>query len=179
MGALLKLSHAVDRLSAGFGWLATVFVLLAVLISAANATVRYLFSYSSNGFLEIQWYLFGALFMLGAAHTLRLNQHVRVDILYGMFSARTKLWVDALGFALLFLPVTVTLLVLTSRFFWLSFLQNEASGNAGGLVLWPAKLMLPLGFFLLTLQGVSELIKRLGALAGDVAVDTRYEKPLQ
>jgi TRAP-type mannitol/chloroaromatic compound transport system permease small subunit len=179
MRALLSVSRAIDRLSAGAGVIADWLVLLAVLISAGNATIRYLFNYSSNGWLEIQWYMFGALVFLGASHTLKMNEHVRVDLVYSSVSDRARLWIDTIGFAVVFLPVVATLTLLSTPFFLNSFRQGEVSNNAGGLILWPIKLMLPLGFLLLLLQGVSELVKRVGALRGEVAIDAKYEKPLQ
>ena len=179
MRGLLAFSGAIDRASATAGRLAEWFVLGACLISAGNAAVRYLFSYSSNAFLEIQWYLFGALVFLGAAHTLRVNEHVRVDLVYASVSERARLWIDALGLVIFLIPVCAFLTYLCIPFFARSFQLGEYSNNAGGLILWPIKLVLPLGFALLTLQGISELIKRLAALRGDLTLDTHYEKPLQ
>ena len=179
MRALLSASRAIDRLSAGAAFLADWLVLAAVLISAGNATIRYLFNMSSNGWLEIQWYMFGALVFLGASHTLKMNEHVRVDLVYSAVSDRARLWIDTIGFAVVFLPVVATLTLLSTPFFLNSWRQAEVSNNAGGLILWPIKLVLPLGFLLLLLQGVSELVKRIGALRGEVAIDAKYEKPLQ
>lgn len=175
----LVFSRAVDAVTAGFGRVADWLVLFAVLISAGNAVIRYLFSYSSNAFLEIQWYMFGAIVLLGAAHTLRKNEHVRVDLVYSSVSDRARLWIDALGFALILLPVTAYLTYVCWPYFAQSLRQLETSPNAGGLILWPVKLVLPLGFALLFLQGVSELLKRVAALRGAVVLDTAYEKPLQ
>lgn len=179
MRALLNASSAIDRLSGAAAVVANWLVLLAVLISAGNAMVRYLFNVSSNGWLEIQWYMFGALVFFGASHTLHKNEHVRVDLIYSSVSDRARLWIDALGFALVFLPVLFALTALSVPFFVKSWQQGEVSNNAGGLILWPIKLVLPVGFALLLLQGVSELIKRVGALRGLVAVEAKYEKPLQ
>ena len=179
MTTLLVFSRLIDAASKTAGWIAEWLVLAACLISAGNASVRYLFSYSSNGLLEIQWYLFGALVFLGAAHTLRVNEHVRVDLIYSSVSDRARLWIDAIGFLVFLIPIGVYLTYLSIPFFARSFQIGEVSNNAGGLILWPIKLVLPLGFALLTLQGVSELIKRLAALHGDIALDTHYEKPLQ
>lgn len=179
MATLLAISRFIDGASQIAGRIAEWLVLGACLVSAGNATVRYLFGYSSNGLLEIQWYLFGALVLLGAAHTLRVNEHVRVDLVYASVSDRTRLWIDAIGFLVFLIPVGVYLTYLCIPFFVRSFQIGEFSNNAGGLILWPIKLVLPLGFALLTLQGVSELIKRLAALHGDLALDTHYEKPLQ
>lgn len=154
-------------------------VLAAVLISAANATVRYTVSYSSNAFLEIQWYLFGALVLLGAAHTLRMNGHVRVDIIYNSVSERSRLWIDIIGFSVFLIPVGVYLTALCWPFFAESFFRGERSSNSGGLILWPVKLLLPLGFALLTVQAISELIKRIAAIGGWIEADTLYEKSPQ
>lgn len=179
MGALLAFSRAVDRMSAGIAVIANWMVLLAVLISAGNATVRYLFNSSSNAWLEIQWYLFGGMVFLGTAHTLRLNEHVRVDVLYSAVSNRARLWIDTVGFLVFLLPICAYLTYLSFSFFWTSFVSQEVSMNAGGLILWPAKGLLPLGFALLFLQGLSELIKRVAALGGFIELDVHYEKPVQ
>jgi TRAP-type mannitol/chloroaromatic compound transport system permease small subunit len=179
MQALLAFSRLIDAVSNTAGRLAEWLVLGACLVSAGNASVRYLFGYSSNGLLEIQWYMFGALVFLGASHTLRVNEHVRVDLVYSWVSDRARLWIDAIGFTVFLIPVGAYLTYLSIPFFVRSFQLGEYSNNAGGLILWPIKLVLPLGFALLTLQGTSELIKRLAALRGDLALDTHYEKPLQ
>ena len=176
---IIKITKAVDWLSDVFGFIAKWFVLLACLVSAGNATIRYLLNYSSNGWLEIQWYMFGGIVFLGAAQTLRLNEHVRVDLLYSNVSDRTRLWIDIVGFMIFLLPVMTYLIYLTMPFFLNSFRLQEISSNAGGLILWPVKLVLPLGFILLWLQGLAELIKRIAGLAGVVEVDTHYEAPLQ
>jgi TRAP-type mannitol/chloroaromatic compound transport system permease small subunit len=177
--ALLVASRAIDRISRLAGLVAEWLVLAACLISAGNAIVRYLFSYSSNGLLEIQWYLFGALVFLGASYTLRENGHVRVDLVYSSVSERARLWIDAIGFAVFLIPVCLAMTYLCAPFFVRSWQIGEMSNNAGGLILWPIKLMLPVGFAMLTLQGVSELIKRIAALNDDVTLDTHYEQPLQ
>ena len=178
MHLLLRFSKLVDRFNDGFGWIADWMVLLSCLISAGNASVRYLLDTSSNGWLEIQWYMFSAIFLFGASQTLRMNEHVRVDIFYGMAPARARLWIDALGILLFMLPATVLLMYMSWPFFVASW-PNEGSPNAGGLIRWPVKLLMPVGFFLLTCQGISELIKRVAALAGYIDLDTHYEKPLQ
>lgn len=176
---VLKLLRTVDALSDIFGFIAKWLVLLACLVSAGNATIRYLFNYSSNGWLEIQWYMFGGIVFLGAAQTLRLNEHVRVDLLYSWVSDRTRLLIDIFGLAVFLMPAMTYLLYLTTPFFLQSWRLQEVSSNAGGLILWPVKLVLPLGFALLWLQGLAELIKRIAGLAGVVKVDTHYEAPLQ
>jgi TRAP-type mannitol/chloroaromatic compound transport system permease small subunit len=179
MQGLLSISRAIDAVNEKFGRLADWCVLIACVISAGNASVRYLFRMSSNSMLEIQWYLFGVMVLLGASYTLKMNEHVRVDLVYGSLSDRGRLWVDAIGFAFFLLPVTLYMTYLSWPFFWISFQQWEGSQNAGGLLVWPIKIVLPLGFFLLTLQGISELIKRVAALHGDIAFEAKYEKPLQ
>ncbi len=179
MQFLLSVSRAVDGLSDIAGYVAKWLVLFACLVSAGNATVRYLFSYSSNGWLEIQWYMFGGIVLLGAAQTLRLNEHVRVDLLYSTVSERSKLWIDVFGLCCFLLPITAYFVYLTWPFFLNSYLSQEYSNNAGGLILWPAKAVLPLGFALVFLQGVSELIKRVAALNGAASVNSHYEAPLQ
>lgn len=179
MGGLLAFSRVVDGLNERFGRIADYCVLFACLVSAGNATVRYLFSYSTNGLLEVQWYLFGAVVLLGAPYTLKRNEHVRVDLVYMSVSPRVRLWIDTLGFALILIPAGLYLAWLSFPFFWQSFVSDEVSQNAGGLILWPAKLLLPLGFALLTIQGLSELIKRVAALSGAIEIATDYEKPHQ
>lgn len=176
---IVKITRVIDGISDLAGYVAKWLVLLACLVSAGNAIVRYLISYSSNGLLEIQWYMFGGIVLLGAAQTLRLNEHVRVDLLYSNVSDRTRLWIDILGFTAFLLPVMAYLTYLTWPFFFNSFRSGEVSMNAGGLILWPAKGLLPLGFALLFLQGLAELAKRIAALAGAIRLDTHYEAPLQ
>jgi TRAP-type mannitol/chloroaromatic compound transport system permease small subunit len=179
MTALLHLSRAIDAVSQKLSVVADWLVLLACVVSAGNAAIRYLFSYSSNGRIEIQWYMFGALVFLGASHTLRMNEHVRVDVVYSAIPERAQLWIDIAGFIIFFLPVTTFLTLITLPFFINSYWQGDVSNNVGGLILWPIKSVLPLGFFMLTLQGVSELIKRVAVLKGLLRMDLHYEKPLQ
>jgi TRAP-type mannitol/chloroaromatic compound transport system permease small subunit len=179
MPAFLTVSRLIDSISQFVGRLAEYMVLFCCLISAANALIRYSFNYSSNGWLEIQWYLFAFVVLLGAAHTLRMNEHVRVDLIYGAVSDRAKLWIDTIGLVLFLIPACIFLTWLCWPFFWVSFQQQEISANAGGLIRWPVKLILVLGFGLLTLQGISELIKRIAGLTGHIRIDTKYEKPLQ
>ncbi|PPJ45542.1 sugar transporter [Rhizobium sp. KAs_5_22] len=179
MGMFLAFSRLIDAISQFVGKVAEFLVLLCCLISAGNAIIRYMFNYSSNGWLEIQWYLFAFVVVLGASHTLRNNEHVRVDLFYGSASERGKLWIDVFGLVLLLIPACIYLTWLCWPFFLLSYQQGEISSNAGGLIRWPVKLMLVTGFGLLTLQGISELIKRVSALTGRIEIDTKYEKPLQ
>ena len=179
MEAFRLFSRSVDRLSGWAGAVASVLVLAACLVSAGNASIRYAFSYSSNGWLEIQWYMFGGLVFLGAAHTLRMNEHVRVDLLFSSLSERGQTWIDVIGFTLFFLPVTAYLTWMSFPFFYQSFRSGEVSNSAGGLILWPAKMLVPFGFGLLFLQGLSELIKRILVLQGEMQLEVKYEKPLQ
>jgi TRAP-type mannitol/chloroaromatic compound transport system permease small subunit len=176
---LLGLSRAIDALNEKFGWIADWLVLLSCLISAANAFSRYAFAISSNAWLEIQWYMFGALVMLGASYTLKRNEHVRVDILYANVSTRTQIKIDIFGCILFLLPATIIMAYLSWPVFHNSWAQGEVSANAGGLIRWPIKIFLPIGFALLTLQGISELIKRIAMLTGHMQADLHYERPLQ
>ena len=180
MTGLLRFAAAVDAVSAFFGRIAAWLVLIACLISAGNALSRYLFSLSSNAWLEIQWQLFAGIFLLGAAEVLRLNEHVRVDLLYGSAPPRRKLWIDVIGIPLFLFPPMAVMAWFAGEFFLTSFHSGEHSSNAGGLVLWPVKFLLPFGLMLVLLQGLAELIKRIAALREhreDMIVE--YERPLQ
>jgi TRAP-type mannitol/chloroaromatic compound transport system permease small subunit len=176
---LLTISRGIDWLNAQFGVVANWLVLLACLISAGNAASRYLFSQSSNGWLEIQWYMFAGMVLLGAPYALKMNEHVRVDLVYGMMSERTQIWIDILGGFLFLLPICVILTYFTWPWFVESWRIGEVSSNAGGLIRWPVKLMLPVGFVLMALQGISEIIKRVAALEHVIDIEFKYEKPLQ
>jgi TRAP-type mannitol/chloroaromatic compound transport system permease small subunit len=182
MGPLLAFSRGVDRLNYHVGNIAAWAVLLSCAISAGNAFVRYGLSTSSNAWLEVQWYLFAATVMLGGAYTLFKNEHVRVDLLYAIYKPRTRLWVDVFGFVVFMLPGVILLAWMTWPFFLDSFYRNEGSPNAGGLLRWPAKILMPVGFALLALQGISELIKRIALLRGiDLSGDqvAEYVRPEQ
>lgn len=179
MQALLTLSGVIDAISKKLGQVSDYLVLLCALISAGNAIVRYFFSYSSNGWLEIQWYMFAGMVLLGASYTLKMNEHVRVDLVYGWVSDRTRLWIDIIGIIFFLLPVTLYFTFASWPFFYRSYLGGEMSPNASGLIRWPVKLLLVVGFGFLFLQGISELIKRIAALLGVTKLDTHYEKPLQ
>jgi TRAP-type mannitol/chloroaromatic compound transport system permease small subunit len=176
---LLKLSRGIDWMNSRFGVIATWLVLIACLVSAGNATSRYLFSESSNGWLEAQWYMFAAMVLLGAPYTLRMNEHVRVDLIYGSLSEETRLWIDIIGGLFFLIPICAILIYFTWDWFVESWNIHEMSPNAGGLVRWPVKLLLPVGFALMILQGISEIIKRAAALLGVIDDDFVYEKPLQ
>jgi TRAP-type mannitol/chloroaromatic compound transport system permease small subunit len=163
---LLKLSQLIDWLTERVGKGAFWLVLIMTLISAANAVVRFAFNYSSNGLLEIQWYLFAAVFLLCSPYTLQKNEHVRIDVLSGKLSPRGLAVIDIIGTLFFLLPMVVLVLWLSIPLVAESYKINEHSANAGGLLRWPVKILLPLGFSLLALQGISELIKRIAFLAG-------------
>ena len=179
MNVLLKFSSLIDALNEKIGLAANWLVLCACVISAGNALMRYSFSLSSNAWLEIQWYLFAGIVMLGAANTLRINGHVRVDVLYSHYGERARLWLDLLGGILFLLPMAAIIGWLSWPLFMNSYAVGEISGNAGGLLRWPMKILIPLGFLLLALQGVSEIIKRAAALTGHAKLDASYERPPQ
>jgi TRAP-type mannitol/chloroaromatic compound transport system permease small subunit len=176
---LLRLSRGIDWMNAQFGIIATWLVLIACLVSAGNAASRYLFIESSNGWLEAQWYMFAAIVLLGAPYTLRMNEHVRVDLIYSSASERTRIWIDIIGGLLFLIPICAILIYFTWPWFVQSWKIHEISPNAGGLVRWPVKLLLPVGFSLMILQGISEIIKRVAALLHMIEDDFAYEKPLQ
>ena len=179
MTRLLALSRGIDYVNRKFGWIADWLVLLSCLISAGNAFSRYAFGISSNAWLEIQWYMFAALVMLGASYTLQRNEHVRVDIVYANVSTRRQIGIDIFGFVLFMLPATIIMTYLSWPIFHNSWMLGEVSTNAGGLLRWPVKIFLPIGFGLLTLQGISELIKRIAMRTGHMPADLHYERPLQ
>lgn len=179
MAGLLRFARAFDWLTARLGQVAAWAVLAAALISAGNAFVRYGLDISSNAWLEIQWYLFAATVMLGAPVVLQLNEHVRVDILYGRLKGNGKVYVDLFGLVFFLLPVMGMLAWLSWPLFARMYATQEMSGNAGGLIRWPAMLLLPLGFGLMFLQGLSEVVKRIAYLLGLHQMDTHYEKPVQ
>jgi TRAP-type mannitol/chloroaromatic compound transport system permease small subunit len=179
MHALLALSRVIDAVNEKLGYIADWLVLASCLISAGNAFSRYAFSISSNAWLEIQWYMFGALVLLGASYTLKKNEHVRVDIVYTNLSTRKQIAIDIFGGILFMLPATLILAYLSWPVFYNSWALGEISTNAGGLVRWPIKIFLPVGFALLSLQGISELIKRVAMLTGHMKADLHYERPLQ
>ena len=207
MRGLLAISSFIDWINEKIGLVTNFLVLLACVVSAGNAMSRYAFNLSSNAWLEVQWYMFAVIVMFGAAYTLKRNEHVRVEIFYLMLSERGQLWLDLICTVVFMVPICLLLAYLSWPFFELSlpswvqtgqFHQfhilfsrswpfvsisvpdwGEWSGNAGGLLRWPIKLVLPAGFVLLALQGISEIIKRMAALAGLATVDARYERPVQ
>jgi len=166
LNALLALSRAIDGVTERIGRTVYWLVLAVVLISAANATIRKAFNYSSNAYLEIQWYLFSVIFLVGAGYVLLHNAHVRIDIISGRLSARAQNWIDVFGIVFFLFPMAFVIMKLSWPLFMDAYTRNEVSTNAGGLVVWPARLLVPIGFFLLIVQGISELIKRIGFLMG-------------
>jgi TRAP-type mannitol/chloroaromatic compound transport system permease small subunit len=166
LNALIALSRAIDAVNERVGQAVYWLVLVAVLISAVNAVVRKAFNVSSNAFLELQWYLFSAIFLLCAGYTLLKNQHVRIDVIAGRLSPRAQAWIDILGTLFFLFPMAILIMLLSWPVFTMALERNELSTNAGGLILWPARLLVPIGFFLLVIQGLSELIKRIAFLRG-------------
>jgi TRAP-type mannitol/chloroaromatic compound transport system permease small subunit len=163
---LLALSRGIDAVTERVGRFVYWLVLVVVIISAANATVRKAFDYSSNAYLEIQWSLFSVIFLFGAGYTLLRNEHVRIDIISGRLSPRAQNWIDVVGIVLFLFPMALIIMWLSWPLFIDSYTRGEVSTNAGGLIIWPARLMVPVGFALLIVQAVSELIKRIAFLAG-------------
>ena len=177
MKALLTLSRAIDALNEGVGRAVLWLVLAATLISAANAGMRYAFDMASNAWLELQWYLFAGIFLLGAGYTLKHNGHVRIDILYGRLSERGRAWIDLLGSLVFLLPFSLLLVWFSWPGFANAWQHGEMSADAGGLLRWPVRLIIPLGFALLALQGVSEIIKRIAFLRGHTLLTA--EQPVE
>jgi TRAP-type mannitol/chloroaromatic compound transport system permease small subunit len=163
---LLRLSRAIDALNERVGHLVYWLILAAVIVSAGNATVRYLFDTSSNGWLELQWYLFSAVFLLASGYTLKHNEHVRIDVINSHLPPRLRAWIDLFGGLFFLLPMAIVIMALSWPMFVESVERHEYSSDAGGLLRWPVKLLIPFGFLLLSLQGVAEIIKRAGFLSG-------------
>jgi TRAP-type mannitol/chloroaromatic compound transport system permease small subunit len=181
MRLLLSFSTAIDTINEKIGVVCNWLVLLACLVSGGNAMVRYAYDQSSNAWLEVQWYMFAVIVMFGAAYTLKRNEHVRVDLFYMTLSRRGQLWIDILGTIFFLLPTCTILAWLSWPFFEQAYAVNEHSSNAGGLLRWPIKLVLPVGFCMVALQGLSELIKRV-AFLNDYPVESleaHYERPQQ
>lgn len=168
MAGLLGLARFIDRITAFVGKAVSWLILLSVLVSAGNATSRKVFETSSNAWLELQWYLFGASFLLAAAYTLQQNEHIRIDILYNMYSRRKQLRIDLFGHIFFLMPFVVLMICYFFPYVWLSYRTSEMSTNAGGLIIWPGKMMLLLGFILLGMQGISEIIKCVGIMSGAI-----------
>jgi TRAP-type mannitol/chloroaromatic compound transport system permease small subunit len=175
MQALLSLSKKIDALSEWVGrWVAWL-LLFAVLISAANAVVRKAFNMSSNGFLEIQWYLFAATFLLASGYTLLRQEHVKIDVISGRFSKRTQIWIDIVGICVILFPFVIVIIKLAMPLVINAFVTKEVSSNAGGLIRWPVFALLPAGLLLLGIQAVSELIKRIAFLQGLIPDPTKKQ----
>lgn len=174
MRGLLAFSRVIDAINAFIGRSASWMILAAVLVSAINAIVRKLFNESSNGWLELQWYLFGAAFMGAAAYTLRTNEHIRIDILYARWSRRTQNWVDLIGHLLFLLPFTVVMMYFLFPWAFAAYRSGEMSPNSGGLILWPARMIILLGFVMLFLQALSELIKKIAVITGVIDDPTPF-----
>jgi TRAP-type mannitol/chloroaromatic compound transport system permease small subunit len=164
--ALLRLSRLIDALNERVGRVVLWLVLASVLISAGNAIVRKVFGTSSNAWLEIQWYLYAAVFLMAAGYTLKYNEHVRIDVITGRFSPRTRNWIDVFGLTVFLMPWALLMVWLGWPFFAQAYVSGEVSSNFGGLIRWPVYIFIPLGFGLLGLQGISELIKRVAFLRG-------------
>jgi TRAP-type mannitol/chloroaromatic compound transport system permease small subunit len=166
MRVLLGLSRAIDALNERVGRLLYWLILIMVLVSAGNATSRYALSMASNAWLELQWYLFSAVFLLCAGYTLLHNEHIRIDVVASLFKRRTQIWVDVFGMVFFLLPLSIYMTWSSWPVFMNAWNSGEVSASAGGLIRWPARLLVPTGFLLLTLQGISELIKRVATLMG-------------
>ena len=174
MAGLISLARFIDRITAFVGKAVSWLILLSVLVSASNAIVRKAFEISSNAWLELQWYLFGAAFLLAAAYTLKQNEHIRVDLVYGHLSRRAQHWIDLLGHIVFLMPFALLMVFYLFPYAVLSFRSGEMSTNAGGLIIWPAKAMLLIGFFLLAWQGVSEIIKKIAVMLGNMDDPTPF-----
>ncbi len=174
MAPLLAVARTIDRINEFIGKWVSWCILAAVLVSAGNAVIRKTLNMSSNAWLELQWYLFGAAFLLSAAYTLKQNEHIRIDIVYGMFSRRKQHWIDLFGHVFFLMPFVVLMIVYFVPYVSLSYRIGESSASAGGLVLWPAKSLLLIGFSMLGLQGVSEIIKKMAIMRGDMDDPTPF-----
>jgi TRAP-type mannitol/chloroaromatic compound transport system permease small subunit len=166
MDLLLALSRLIDRINEAIGKSVAWLILIAIFVSAVNASVRKLFNTSSNAWLELQWYLYGAAFMLAAAYTLKQNEHIRIDIVYGRWSRRTQHWIDLFGHVVFLMPFVLLMTWFFAPYALQSFRSQEVSTNAGGLIIWPAKTLLLIGFAQLSLQGASEIIKKIAVMRG-------------
>ena len=174
MGALLGLSRGIDRVNTFVGRNVSWLILVAVLVSAANAIIRKVFNTSSNAWLELQWYLYGAAFLGAAAYTLKENEHIRIDIIYGMWSRRTQHWIDLIGHLFFLMPFVTLMIYFLYPWVMRSYNSGEVSTNSGGLILWPAKAMLLIAFVMLFWQGVSEIIKKIAIMRGVIDDPTPF-----
>ena len=168
MGALLGLSRGIDRVNTIIGRNVSWLILVAVIVSAVNAVIRKVLNTSSNSWLELQWYLYGAAFLGAAAYTLKENEHIRIDIIYGMWSRRRQHWIDLMGHLLFLMPFVTLMIYFLYPWVMRSYRSGEVSTNSGGLILWPAKAMLLAGFVMLFFQGISEIIKKIAVMRGDI-----------
>ncbi len=168
MNFLMGLSRLVDKLNTAVGKTVMWGVLVSVLISSVNATIRYSLNASSNAWLEAQWYLFSAVFLLCSGYTLLRNEHIRIDVVSSHLPRLAQIWIDILGTIFFLLPMAILIMVLSWPMVTDAFLSGEMSSNTGGLIRWPVRLLVPMGFFLLVLQGFSELIKKIAILTGDL-----------
>jgi TRAP-type mannitol/chloroaromatic compound transport system permease small subunit len=169
LAALLAISRAIDAVTGFIGYHVRWLILAAVMVSAVNAVIRKAFDISSNAWLELQWFLFGAVFMLAAAYTLQKNAHVRIDVVSSRISKTARDWIDLACHLVMLAPLTLIMIWLSWPFFWESFVGNEGSPNAGGLTVWPSKFFVFAGFVLLFFQMLSEVVKRVAVLAGIIA----------
>ncbi|WP_199262255.1 TRAP transporter small permease subunit [Paracoccus binzhouensis] len=174
MGALLGLSRGIDRVNSAIGRSASWLILVAVLVSAGNAVIRKALSTSSNAWLELQWYLYGAAFLGAAAYTLKENEHIRIDIIYGLWTRRRQHWIDLIGHVFFLMPFVTLMIWYIYPWVLRSWHNGEVSTNAGGLVLWPAKMLLLVGFVMLFFQGISEIIKKIAVMRGIIEDPTPF-----
>jgi TRAP-type mannitol/chloroaromatic compound transport system permease small subunit len=174
MQGLLGLSRAIDRFNEAIGKAVTWLIFIAIMVSATNAVVRKVFNTSSNAWLELQWYLFGAAFMLAAAYTLKQNEHIRIDIFYGTRSRRTQHWIDLIGHVFFLMPFVVLMSFMLVPYAWRAYEIGQVSTNSGGLIIWPARAILAAGFILLVLQGISEIIKKIAVMRGEMEDPTPF-----
>ncbi|MDT8855535.1 TRAP transporter small permease subunit [Paracoccaceae bacterium Fryx2] len=174
MNGLLALTRAIDKMTEIIGKSVAWLILVAVLVSATNAVIRKVFNVSSNSWLELQWYLFGAAFLLAAAYTLRQNEHIRIDIVYGLFPRRVQHWIDLFGHVFFLMPFVLLMIWYFVPYVSRSVLSGEVSNNSGGLIIWPAKSLLLIGFLLLALQGISEIIKKIAVMRGVIPDPTPF-----
>jgi TRAP-type mannitol/chloroaromatic compound transport system permease small subunit len=174
MAGLLAFSRMIDTVNEAIGKWISWAIFVAVLVSAGNAVVRKTFNMSSNAWLELQWYLFGAAFLLAAAYTLKQNEHIRIDIVYGLFSRRVQHWIDLFGHVFFLMPFVILMIVYFTEYVELSYRTQEVSSSAGGLILWPAKSLLLVGFAQLGFQGISEIIKKIAIMTGNMDDPTPF-----
>ncbi|GAB1478316.1 TRAP transporter small permease subunit [Paracoccaceae bacterium] len=174
MQGLLVLSRAIDRFNEAIGKAVTWLIFIAIMVSATNAVVRKVFNTSSNAWLELQWYLFGGAFLLAAAYTLKQNEHIRIDIFYGTRSRRTQHWIDLIGHVFFLMPFVVLMAWMLVPYAWAAFKIGQVSTNSGGLIIWPARALLAGGFILLVLQGISEIVKKVAVMRGDMEDPTPF-----